>query len=312
MNIHEETLKIARNLIKKDPSLTDWVISKFPELKESEDEKIRKDIISHLQYLGKYCQESMSNVNEWIAWLEKIGKQKPYGQRQECVDCQFNYAGECKGSCAMKRGKQKPTEWSEKDEKMSRFIGNAITADDASIYLKSKGIQVIDVHVWLNELKERVLPQPKQEWSEVDELKRSTLIQVVKKQQGSAIFEGLLPEELIDWLESLKDRVQPKQEWSEEDENNILFLTSIIEECFKDKEKITLCGDTVCANFTKDDVINRLKSLKDRHTLKPSDEQMNVLNEVLNFAANHESPYWNDYIFGTLSYLIRQLKKLKA
>ena len=37
MNTHEETLKIARNLIKKTPSLTDWVISKFPELKERED-----------------------------------------------------------------------------------------------------------------------------------------------------------------------------------------------------------------------------------------------------------------------------------
>ena len=47
----------------------------FPELKESEDERIRKDIISHLKYLGKYCQESMPNVNEWIAWLEKQGKQ---------------------------------------------------------------------------------------------------------------------------------------------------------------------------------------------------------------------------------------------
>ena len=44
---------------------------------------------------------------------------------------------------------------------------------------------------------------------------------------------------------------------------------------------------------------------------KPSDEQMKVLDEVLNFAANHESPYWNDYIFGTLNNLIRQLEKLK-
>lgn len=41
MNTHEETLKIARELIKKDPSLTDWIISKFPELQESEDERIR-------------------------------------------------------------------------------------------------------------------------------------------------------------------------------------------------------------------------------------------------------------------------------
>ena len=60
---------------------------------------------------------------------------------------------------------QKPS-WSEEDNKMSRFIGNAITADDASIYLKSKGIQIIDAHIWLEELKERVQPQQKQEWKQ--------------------------------------------------------------------------------------------------------------------------------------------------
>lgn len=47
-------------------------------------------------------------------------------------------------------------------------------------------------------------------------------------------------------------------------------------------------------------------------TWKPSEEQIKILNEILNFAANHECPYWNDYIFGTLNNLIRQLKKLKA
>lgn len=71
------------------------------------------------------------------------------------------------------------------------------------------------------------------------------------------------------------DKVEPKfheGEWSKEDENNILFLTSIIEECFKDKEKITLCADTVCANFTKEDVIDRLESLKDRVQPQPKQE----------------------------------------
>jgi hypothetical protein len=48
----------------------------FPELKESEDEKIRKSIIEHLEYLGKYCSESMPDVDKWIAWLEKQGEQK--------------------------------------------------------------------------------------------------------------------------------------------------------------------------------------------------------------------------------------------
>ena len=42
--------------------------------------------------------------------FEKQGWQKPYGQRQECADCQFNYARECKGSCAMKRSEQNPAE----------------------------------------------------------------------------------------------------------------------------------------------------------------------------------------------------------
>lgn len=51
-------------------------------------------------------------------------------------------------------------------------------------------------------------------WSEEDELKRSTLIHVVKKQQGSAIFEGLLPEELIDWLKSLR----PQKQWKPSEE----------------------------------------------------------------------------------------------
>ena len=46
--------------------------------------------------------------------------------------------------------------WREEDKKMSRFIGNAITADGASEYLGSKGIQVIDAHMWLDELKDRV------------------------------------------------------------------------------------------------------------------------------------------------------------
>ena len=38
--------------------------------------------------------------------LEKQGEHKPYGQRKECEDCQFNYAGECKGYCALKRNEQ--------------------------------------------------------------------------------------------------------------------------------------------------------------------------------------------------------------
>ena len=67
---------------------------------ESEDERIRKQIKAFIKSRGS--QITQSKTDSWLAWLEKQGEQKPYGQRKKCFDCQFNYAGECKGSCAMK------------------------------------------------------------------------------------------------------------------------------------------------------------------------------------------------------------------
>lgn len=83
----------------------------FPELKESEDEKMKKAII-HVLYENYTDAAVIEGVEiaEIVAWLEKLGEQKPYGQRKECEDCQFNYAGECKGSCQMKRDEQNPAD----------------------------------------------------------------------------------------------------------------------------------------------------------------------------------------------------------
>ena len=45
----------------------------FPELKESEDEKIRKEIISILR--NTYWISNRNRFNELVAWLEKQGEQ---------------------------------------------------------------------------------------------------------------------------------------------------------------------------------------------------------------------------------------------
>lgn len=73
---YKEKLRLAKEALESGSYDKDTIEYIFPELAESEDEKIRKEIINHLKYLGKYCQESMPNVNEWIAWLEKQGKQR--------------------------------------------------------------------------------------------------------------------------------------------------------------------------------------------------------------------------------------------
>ena len=67
-----------------------------------------------LAFNGAYIPVNGKTVgeidSEYDAWLEKQGKQEPYGQRKECEDCQFNYAGECKGFCQMKRDEQNPVD----------------------------------------------------------------------------------------------------------------------------------------------------------------------------------------------------------
>ena len=49
----------------------------FPETKESEDERIRKEIISYLKRRLKMDPSIPVAIGYWIAWLEKQGEQKP-------------------------------------------------------------------------------------------------------------------------------------------------------------------------------------------------------------------------------------------
>jgi hypothetical protein len=57
----------------------------FPELKESEDERIRKAIIEHLrQDIELELILSEEEGNEWIAWLEKQGEQNLANSAKTC------------------------------------------------------------------------------------------------------------------------------------------------------------------------------------------------------------------------------------
>lgn len=120
----------------------DTFLKYFPEFKESEDERIRKGIIHGLKYLERgLCWDSVGGVDmlDALDWLEKQGKQNPA--------------------------------WSEEDKKMTGFIKNAITADEAYTYLENTGIQVIDAQTWLEGLKNRV--QPQNTWKPSDEQLKS-------------------------------------------------------------------------------------------------------------------------------------------
>ena len=86
---YDEAIKIAKEELKEadaiEYNLPDsahairtTVYSLFPELKESNDELIRKEILSFCRdRAAKYSNDpKYVNIEKWIAWLEKKGEQK--------------------------------------------------------------------------------------------------------------------------------------------------------------------------------------------------------------------------------------------
>ena len=160
----------------------------FPELKESEDERIRKEIIATIHlYYGEPLEDE---AKEMISWLEKQGN-KPQGKsaleaiKEEKVD----NANKVETNSA----------WSEEDEKnLKRVIW----------YIENPALNVIKdtmLSEWLKSIKGRIQPQQKQEWSEEDEKIALSIEQVM----NCASLLNLVPEKrekVRAWLKSLKER----------------------------------------------------------------------------------------------------------
>lgn len=120
----------------------------FPTLKESEDERIRNEIIKflelpHPQFVGKRHQE------EWIAWLEKQGEQK------QDVSIQINpsdYINDMGGNgCCLKNATQ-ASAWSKEDNYNVQCLIAKVTYDIQKGNI-GRNQELID---WLKSLKYRM------------------------------------------------------------------------------------------------------------------------------------------------------------
>ena len=75
---YKEALEWARKVMHgKVGFVLDEVLEKFPELKESEDEKIRNQIIEHIKWSYEEQECAEEEMHRWISWLERQGEQKP-------------------------------------------------------------------------------------------------------------------------------------------------------------------------------------------------------------------------------------------
>ena len=94
------------------------------------------------------------------------------------------------------------------------------------------------------------------EWSEEDEKMLHTIIADFKgfRHDNTSTLESHFTE-CIDWLKSLKDRIQPKQEWSDEDFKRIDYICDFV---WKNRK-----GDTD-EIYQQEQDVKWLKSLKDK------------------------------------------------
>lgn len=164
--LYKEALERAKYALTTDMDKSGhWAVNYiFPTLKESDDERIRKDIVSFLRSKNGYMNpnEDWDFHNRWLPWLEKQGEQKPAensGKPSENVIekedmTEYNKGFECGKQRVLKYpedfGLCKNSAWSEEDERILEQIKFAVL--NLPSYREDTRQECID---WLKLLKER-------------------------------------------------------------------------------------------------------------------------------------------------------------
>lgn len=153
-------------------------------------------------------------------------------------------------------------------------------------------------------------------WSEDDEKKNMWLVRLISTAGFRELDTDKMPcsrSELLNWLKSLKGRVQPKQDWSEEDEKTIdeaISLINMLASGYGEKvtEPITFNGVKMINNIKE-----RLRNLHQKpNHWKPSDEQIKALLKLEEMhVLEHEKNQENAHLYMVIKSLKEQLLKLK-
>ena len=174
-------IELGNTLISKAPETREDVERMLPELKESEDERMKKVAIEFVKQNSSFTYLLGISKEEVIAWLEKQGK-KPTDKVE-----------------------QKPA-WSKNDEMIALSIEQIFNCASLLNIVPDK---IEKVRSWLKNLKDRV--QPKQEWSEKDETALGDALWCCKQAASIAKDENDMGNAWYaeHWLKSLR----PQNRW---------------------------------------------------------------------------------------------------
>ena len=170
----------------------------FPELAESEDEKIRKEIINYFQCQSEEEPTRKEIHDKWIAWLENIPYTIDHEKRE---GFHLGYK-----ACLERQGKQKPVEenkeniggisansaWSEEDETVLNNLMYALANDR----IGNNRDEYVD---WLKTLR------PQNRWKPSSE--QIGLLQAIINEPKNAASEScqIVLREVLEQLKKLKE-----------------------------------------------------------------------------------------------------------
>ena len=281
----------------------------FPELKGSEDEKVRKALLElvHDTTGDELWIDYNVHKEEALDWLERQVEQNfEMKTAAESLGISSDEYNKIVDECLF--GEQKLTEFERGLFDMLTDISNPCTAD----CVKSHSEKLLSIARKMIALEQK--PEENKgniggissNWSEEDEENFCSVYLDVKSARQNTVnsLSGDLKEqeekrmdEVISWLRSLKGRVLPKQEWSEEDEQHIDSLLKRLDALCRNKFERT--------RFAISEDRDWLKSLRPQNRWKPSDEQM----EALDWQVENTSV--GSWQYKATKELMVDLKKLK-
>ena len=172
----------------------------FPELVESEDKKIRKEILEYIKHIEGQTI-SIKKYNSWLAWLEKQGEQKSVSQK-EIDDAYLKGISDAKAELE----KQKPIGMKSAEESLgisseeyNKIIDDCIfgeqsRCEDCSV--KTTNCQKSPC-VLRDGIKKPV------EWSEEDDVMVNDILDAIDDDTAASSYH-----EMEDWLKALKQRIK--------------------------------------------------------------------------------------------------------
>ena len=265
----------------------------IPELKESDDDMIRKALIDYFDDANKTDENPLQSygihTDKAIAWLEKQGN-KPFDYENANIQ-QKDFAPKVKP-------KFKIGDIISNGRVVYRVDGfgkNCVCNDSyflVNVEMEKNGTRYTSVYdsngkvhnageiMWLcdqvDQMFQKVLKEKTEPaWSEEDEKIAKTIINEFEQYSEWYCANGLTKEDCIAWLNK-----QMHTKWSEEDEKKVNNLYVLLDQ---------MVSFNMLSNKDATEFKDWLESLSPQNHWKPSDEQMDNLSRAFNGATYRTS-----------------------